>query len=438
MFAQPEIKYTKWGNWRDMLQVFARSKVREPRRNRRRRPSAVWLTPALLAASFSAVAAGSEEDADFTDPRYTAGDVELTVERPEGTVDCIAIDQQPSLNHPALASHAARIETPPRVAEAAVADVGLRSPWRRPPGDSIEVSAPEALCPDGTVPIVRRTAAEIAESNRLASENFADRRQVGAMRDGSSDRHQYAAVRRNVDNFGAESDLNIWAPYTQRSSEFSLSQIWVERGTGNNLETVEAGWQKYRDLYGDWRSHLFIYFTPDNYGSGGCYNLDCSGFIQVDNRYVPGGTTFTPSTRGGSQYYARIAIVKAGQTGSWWLSVGGTWVGYWPRELFDSNGLRDKAATVTYGGEIINSDAGGTHTRTDMGSGRFAGNGFGQAAFQKRLHYVDLNMFQQRTTSTFNIVTDSSCYNLRRHSSSDDNWREYFYYGGSGYNTNCQ
>ena len=39
--------------------------------------------------------------------------------------------------------------------------------------------------------------------------------------------HQYAHAYRNGDNWGAQSILNVWGPYTERADEFSLSQIWV-------------------------------------------------------------------------------------------------------------------------------------------------------------------------------------------------------------------
>ena len=57
---------------------------------------------------------------------------------------------------------------------------------------------------------------------------------------GPTSLHQYAHAARSVDNRGAETILNVWSPYTERSSEFSLSQMWVAGGSGNNLETVEA------------------------------------------------------------------------------------------------------------------------------------------------------------------------------------------------------
>lgn len=42
--------------------------------------------------------------------------------------------------------------------------------------------------------------------------------------------------------FGASAWLNVWKPATF-NSEFSLAQIWVWSGQGDEVNAVEAGWQ---------------------------------------------------------------------------------------------------------------------------------------------------------------------------------------------------
>jgi hypothetical protein len=222
----------------------------------------------------------------------------------------------------------------------------------------------------------------------------------------------------------------------EKADEFSLSQIWVTRGSGADLETVETGWQVYRDLYGDWRAHLFIYFTPDNYGSGGCYNLSCSGFVQVNNTVYIGGGFTQYSSQGGPQYTIKLLWYKDGTEGHWWLRYGDTWVGYYPRTLFDGNGLRNDANYIDFGGEIVNTRTDNRHTRTDMGSGHWPYEGYGYTAFQRGLRYVDTSNFYQRATGLTRSVTNNMCYDLSLYSSSGS-WEEYFYFGGSGYNTSC-
>jgi len=262
---------------------------------------------------------------------------------------------------------------------------------------------------------------------------------IEAPADGPTALHQYAHAERNVSNWGAESILNVWRPYTERSDEFSLSQIWVVRGSGSNRETVETGWQKYRDLYGDWNSRLFIYFTPDNYADDGdgCYNLTCGAFVQVNNSVYIGGAFNNYSSHGGSQYAIKLLWYKDGTTGHWWLRYGDTWVGYYPRSLFDGNGLRDRASEVDFGGEIINRDVGSQHTRTDMGSGYMPGYGWRWAAYQRALRYVDTSNYYRQASGLTSSRSDADCYDITQHSSTGS-WERYFYFGGWGYNSQCE
>jgi hypothetical protein len=315
-------------------------------------------------------------------------------------------------------------------------------------------SAP--ICPRGSVPVRRLTIEELQRfrnlddfhkkvPSHLAGSGAPSPAERGAAsseeppRDGPTSEHQYAHAEQRVRNWGAESHLNLWSPYVERSNEFSLSQMWVVRGSrsDSSLETVEAGWQVYRDKYGDSRARLFIYFTPDNYGSGGCYNLDCGKFVQTNNSIVIGGPWSQYSAIGGSQYSVKLLLLKDGTNGHWWLKHGDVYVGYWPRTLFDSAGLRDEGAEVDFGGEIIDRQVNSVHTRTDMGSGRFPSGGFGYAAYQRALRYVDMTR-TYRTPSLTAYRSDAYCYDISLRTSSSSTWNPYFYFGGAGYSSNCE
>ena len=45
--------------------------------------------------------------------------------------------------------------------------------------------------------------------------------------------------------YGTKASFNLWQPTIARSNDFSLSQFWVSAGSysGNDLNTIEAGWQ---------------------------------------------------------------------------------------------------------------------------------------------------------------------------------------------------
>jgi len=310
-----------------------------------------------------------------------------------------------------------------------------------------EIETPDMLfmitgdsCPKGAIPVRRLTMETLTRFETL--EDFF-RKGHGYIippcggGGGSSAGHEYAHAARSVANLGAESVLSLWSPYVEKSNEFSLSQIWVVRGSGSNRETVEAGWQVYKDLYGDWRSHLFIYFTPDNYGSGGGYNLTTGAFVQVNNTVYIGGGFTNYSSLGGSQYTIKILLYKDGTNGHWWLRYGNTWVGYWPRNRFDDNGLRNQADRIDYGGEIVNTRPNNRHTRTDMGSGHWPYEGYSYAAYQRNIKYVDVSNYYQNATGLNVSYTSDMCYDIHLYESSSS-WGVYFYFGGSGYNTYCK
>ncbi len=347
-------------------------------------------------------------------------------------IDCVDILKQPALRRPAMAQHV--IEYKPRTYikdDKTMVKKKQSEPEDRMSMDQ-EFTSGGNSCPQGSVPI-RHLTMDILKNFETLEDFFTKT----PPKDGPTSLHQYAKADKWVDNWGGESVFNVWKPYTERADEFTLSQMWVVRGSGSNKETVEGGWQKYRDLYGDWRSRLFIYFTPDNYGSGGCYNLSCGAFVQVNNSVYIGGGFSNYSSHDGPQYAFKLLWYKDGESGHWWLRYGDTWVGYYPRTLFDSNGLRDIAARTSFGGEIINRDINSQHTRTDMGSGYMPSYGFRWAAYQRSIRYVDTSNFYRQATGMSTFVSDDDCYDISLKSSSGS-WEQYFYFGGWGYNSQCE
>jgi hypothetical protein len=354
------------------------------------------------------------------------------------TIDCVDIFSQPALSRPGMEKHELQFAPASQPAQSKAEDEGQQSQDTDQTPNQLYLLTGET-CPEETAPMRRLTMETLMRFETL--DDFFKKRFINIEKpfggNGSStSTHEYAHAARTVNNWGAESIINLWKPFVDETDEFSLSQIWVVRGSGSNLETVEAGWQKYYDLYGDWRSRLFIYFTPDNYGNGGCYNLSCGAFVQTNNSvYISGGFTHY-SSAGGSQYAFKLMLLKDHTNGHWWLKYGDTWVGYWPRNLFDSNGLRDRGDRIDFGGEIVNTSPGGAHTHTDMGSGYWPYQGYGYAAYQHSLRYVDTNYTYQKATGLNASRTDRDCYDIDLRSSSGS-WGEYFYFGGSGHNSNC-
>jgi hypothetical protein len=384
-------------------------------------------------------------------------------------IDCVDIRRQPSLRRPEMRGHT--LEMAPRTipaepaARVVVPPVDDGNAARRPLAAEQEVvlhggydaTGAERRCPEGSVPVLRLTLATMKSFRTLedfhrkaplhldpgavARESELDARPgqgqpgLAAARYGASAYHQYAHAGRSVKNMGAEAYLNLWSPHTSSSSEFSLSQIWVTRGTGSWLESVEAGWQVFRGLYGDDNARLFIYSFSHRIGS--CYNLTCSGFVQTDNTVVLGGKFTSYSTTDGQQLDLQLMWYKDGADGHWWLRCGTTWVGYYPRTRFDSAGLADHADRVDFGGEIIDASGYNVHTQTDMGSGAYADQGWQKAAYQRNIRYLDTSSAYQDAPGLTASNTDPWCYNIQL-SNGAGAWGTYFYFGGTGYNTQCQ
>ncbi|KAE8722633.1 Pyruvate phosphate dikinase, PEP/pyruvate binding domain isoform 1 [Hibiscus syriacus] len=188
------------------------------------------------------------------------------------------------------------------------------------------------------------------------------------------------------------------------------------------------------ELYGDNYPRFFTYWTTDAYRATGCYNLLCSGFVQTNNRIAVGAAISPTSAYNGGQFDISLMIWKDPKRGNWWLEFGsGILVGYWPSFLFTH--LRDHASMVQFGGEIVNSRAGGFHTATEMGSGHFAGQGFRKASYFRNLQVVDWDNNLIPLSNLRVLADHSNCYDIQ--GGVNRVWGNYFYYGGPGRNVKC-
>ena len=368
-------------------------------------------------------------------------------------VSCVAIDEQPSARRMALAE----VERSPRALDAARAETVTA-----PAVDLLDDDDFFAACDRGTVPVpevaeetllhfrtlddfFRKVPSHLTAEPRL---NLLPSRQLSLQEphDGPADPHQYAVYSRAVTNWGASAIFNVWKPAAEQSSEFSLMQTWLVAGTGAQKQTLESGWQVYRDLYGDGEPHLFIYSTRDGYGSTGCYNNTCGDFVQVSATVFP-GMAISPVSAPGPENQKEVAIqwLKDGESGHWWLKYGSEWVGYYPRALFNAaSGIADHATAFRFGGEVIDDERGGRHTTTDMGSGALPSAGYGAAAYIRNLRYFAASGPREAlagadaTGMVRYAVTDSFCYDAA-YAVGDANWGSHLFLGGPGYHpTNCQ
>lgn len=349
-----------------------------------------------------------------------------TIQSPDGDViDCVPTHLQPAFDHPQLKGQRP-LHPPERPKGSDPADEVLKSLqlWTES-GES---------CPEGTIPIRRTTEDDVLRASKAG--RFGRKSIRIARRDSTGNGHEHAVAYVNGDQFyGAKASMNVWTPHVTDAYEFSLSQIWVISGSfGNDLNTIEAGWQVNPALYGDQNPRFFTYWTTDAYQTTGCYNLLCSGFVQTTTKIAIGAAISPKSTFRGRQYDISLTVWKDPKHGHWWLEFGsGLLVGYWPAFLFSH--LRSYANMIQFGGEIVNSRSHGFHTSTQMGSGHFAEEGFGRAAYFRNLQGVDWDNNLVPLSNIHLLADHPNCYDIRQ--GKNNVWGNYFYYGGPGRNVKC-
>ncbi|KAM0900934.1 hypothetical protein ACQ4PT_020320 [Festuca glaucescens] len=351
-----------------------------------------------------------------------------TIQSPDGDViECVPAHLQPAFDHPRLRGQ--RPLGPP-----------VRpSGHHRRPNDTAVVgvqlwAVTGASCPKGSVPVRRITEADVLRAS--SARRFGRAPTARVRRDSVSGGHEHAVgYVAGEEYYGARASINVWAPTVSTATEFSLSQIWVIGGTfGNDLNTIEAGWQVSPQLYGDNSPRFFTYWTTDAYQTTGCYNLLCSGFVQTNSRIAMGAAISPTSGYKGGQFDISLLIWKDPNHGNWWLEFGsGELVGYWPSFLFSH--LASHASMVQFGGEVVDTRADGAHTATQMGSGHFPGEGFGRSSYFRNLEVVDWDNSLIPLT-TFRVTADRpNCYDIQ--GGVNAVWGNYLYYGGPGRNGRC-
>ncbi|XP_051147763.1 uncharacterized protein LOC127262937 [Andrographis paniculata] len=370
-----------------------------------------------------------------------------SIQSPDGdTIDCVHISQQPAFDHPFLKSHTPQMNPSfhPEGHQFIDGKLALKNSSMAKQQQSItQLWHINGRCPRGTVPVRRTRAEDVLRASSVKAYGKKSHKSIPTPSSASpqpnlvtQNGHQHAIAYVQDDKFyGAKATINVWSPRIEQPNEFSLSQLWILGGSfASDLNSIEAGWQVSPDLYGDNNTRLFTYWTSDAYQATGCYNLLCSGFVQINNDIALGASIHPISGYGNSQYDISILVWKDPKEGNWWMQFGNNHVlGYWPGFLFAY--LSDSASMIEWGGEVVNSQSDGQHTTTQMGSGHFPEEGFGKASYMRNIQIVD-GSNNLRAPKDIDVFTEqSSCYDVKLGKSRD--WGNYFYYGGPGRNPNC-
>jgi len=354
--------------------------------------------------------------------------------------DCVPVAQQPSVRQ--LGLDKVELEAPPPAlvgTDQAPLEPGLERAVS-PLTLGLEDAFGNAVsCTEGTIPLRRITLQEMTRFRTLERFFHKTPDDVNGPSDNPAPKdlvvtHKYAHAYQVVKNYGGSSWLSLWSPSvnTAAGQIFSLAQQWYVGGKGKKTQTVEGGWQVYPAKYNTNKAAFFIYWTADNYDQTGCYNLDCAGFVQTNSNWALGGIWASYSERGGAQlaFQMQWQLVK----GRWWLyTQGGSGyqaIGYYPVSLYRGGRLAHFADRVDYGGETV-----GVDQWPPMGSGAFASEGSGQAAYQTHIFYIKKPTATGGTWTSLNVSQPSpSCYRLlfAPASVAGEEYGPYFYFGGPG------
>jgi hypothetical protein len=99
--------------------------------------------------------------------------------------------------------------------------------------------------------------------------------------------------------------------------------------------------------------------------------------------------------------------------------------------VYNGGAMATGATVVDYGGETTTN----TSTYPPMGSGHFANEGFGKAAYQRMIFYNDTSGASVWTSLTPDQPSPS-CYTIDyTPASQGGSWGSYIYFGGPGGNT---
>ncbi|KAF3794840.1 hypothetical protein EJ110_NYTH06393 [Nymphaea thermarum] len=122
---------------------------------------------------------------------------------------------------------------------------------------------------------------------------------------------------------------------------------------------------------------------------------------------------------------------REGDDANWWLLFDDVLAGYWPSSLFTYLGLSTTVAE--WGGEILNTAAGGNGTTTQMGSGHPWFEDYGRAAFISGISCIDEEGFAKDPVTVASFVTNEGCNQVGDYS----NLNHQLFFGGTNNSSLC-
>jgi Neprosin len=305
--------------------------------------------------------------------------------------------------------------------------------------------------PPGTVPILRRKFDPTKRFDEVLNKRRVVERLLIPRKDSPLPGHDYAPPNlfgfyhttsaENTTCYGCETILNVYDPFCELDSDHSISQIGLKNYDNPALQSLEAGWTVDRSLNKSDLPHVFTYYTTNGYAKNGDslggYNSEYAGWVQVSPTIFPGAAIVDVSA-------PWIPLVELSlrcflYLGNWWLSVGGSVMGYYPANLFvggappnSGTTLADHADWCAFWGEVYSARQNPSQTITCMGSGQHAKYGFCISCYQRNTKIQTDRAGNLRDSKGASSVEDANMYDMQLFNESGDDWGSYFYFGGSG------
>uniref|UniRef100_A0A453GNT8 Neprosin PEP catalytic domain-containing protein n=1 Tax=Aegilops tauschii subsp. strangulata TaxID=200361 RepID=A0A453GNT8_AEGTS len=241
---------------------------------------------------------------------------------------------------------------------------------------------------------------------------------------------QEAGMKYFDDLYGVQATINVYEPKVKKDSgDLSQTGIQIDNGPKGHMDSINACYSVSPSFYGDTFARFHVGWR-DGVQNKSCIDHDCPGFVQVSHNVGLGGRVKPVSVYNGPQYVIHILIFKDPKTHNCWLAYGKdkTPVGYWPSSLFTS--LKDKGNFSYTGGHASGPTA--SSDSPQIGSGHFASEGYGKAAFIKDIQIIDNNN-KLVTPNEEKAISGSS--DLRKYTIGNygvDDHGVHMYYGGPG------
>ncbi|MGF6658953.1 hypothetical protein QF000_000597 [Paraburkholderia atlantica] len=365
--------------------------------------------------------------------RYYGVHVSKSFEANGQTYDCVPVMEQPAVRK----YHLRQIATPPPFILPANPDRDVAS---APPQDGASMPS----CGSNAVPLMRVTLDTLSRFPTV--EAFYKKAPPMAMTSSDAQSpnpdpaagHKYAVFEQKVDNLGGNVTFNIWNPKvnTGMGQVFSLSQVWYVGGEEAGLQSEEAGWVVYPQMFGDTLPHYFIFSTADNYQQTGSYNDSKRDFVLVAGTAVLGRAFTDISAPGGPQHEFSTGYHRDTE-GNWWVIFDGVAIGYYPAAFYQGGQNSHNATDIKFGTETT-----GRTSWPAAGSGNWGDALYGHAEYQRNLYYY--NLADTATWSDFVLFRNSNCYhavgplrngkggNVPTNTPYPSWWTRFFFVGGPG------